>query len=191
MYIYFNPADKVITKVFKVKVTIDGNMSEWAYITGTETPSSICRAMKVSNDDDNLYIYVSSVQGSRGGQLWGSTGGYYYFDFDLDNNSSTGTSQGSNAGLECYMHLYLFSGSSSEPEVGLYGDGGSGHSTMSIENIKVDGVVAGTASDSLIEIEISIPRSNLPSTLVAGQTIRVLSWRSKDGSNIEQTYTIL
>lgn len=191
MYIYFNPADKVITKVFKVKVTIDGNMSEWAYITGTETPSSICRAMKVSNDDNNLYIYVSSVQGSRGGQLWGSTGGYYYFDFDLDNNSSTGTSQGSNAGLECYMHLYLFSGSSSEPMVGLYGSGGDGHSTMSIENIEVDGVVAGTASDSLIEIEISVPRSNLPSTLVAGQTIRVLSWRSKDGSNIEQTYTIL
>jgi hypothetical protein len=62
---------------------------------------------------------------------------------------------------------------------------------MSIENIEVDGVVAGTASDSLIEIEILVPRSNLPSTLVAGQTIRVLSWRSKDGTNIEQTYTIL
>ena len=193
MYIFFNPADNggTITKAFIVKVTIDGNMSEWQHVTGVETPDNICKSMKVSYDDDNLYIYVASVQGSRGSQLWGNTGGYYYFDFDLDNNKSTGVSEGSNGGLECYMHLYLFSGSASSPSIGLLSNIGDGHSTMSVNGIEAKGVVAGTDSDSLIEIELSIPRTNLPSELVAGQKIRILSWRSKDGTKIEQTYTIL
>lgn len=168
-----------------VTITIDGGMSEWAAIPGKETPNNICKVMKVYNDADNFYFYVASEPGSRGNALWGEGAGYYYFDFDLDNDASTGIAEGSREGLESYMYLYLFGGSAEAPFIQATPDGGGAE--MSIEGIAAAGVIA----TNLIEIELSVPRANLPSEVTAGQKIRIISWRSKDGTVIENTYTVL
>lgn len=165
-------------------IAIDGDMSDWDAIEGDSTPDKICKELKLYNDADNFYIYVSSAPGSRGSQLWGDEAGYYYFDFDLDNDVTTGVKEGSNEGFEAYMYLFLFGGSADAPII-KESPNGSGSS------MTIDGIVAkGVITDELIEIELSVPRANLPE-VTAGQTIRLLTWRSKDGSKNTVIYTVL
>lgn len=174
--------EEYIPNAPKVTIAIDGNMSDWAAIPGASTPSNVCKEMKIASDDDNIYFYVSSAPGPRGDQLWGS--GYYYFDFDLDNNPATGEyTEDSRGKVEAYMYLYLFGGSSSEPSIVL-NPAGSG-SGMTISSIVAKGII----TTELIEIELSVPRSNLPA-ITSGQAIRFISWRSKDGTVIEYTCKI-
>ena len=166
-------------------ITIDGDMSDWASVEGVSTPSNICKEMKVTNDDENFYFYLASEPGPRGSTLWGESAGYYYLDFDLDNDATTGDDEGSRKGFEAYTYLYLFGGSADSPYIVESPKGTSSH------GVKTSGIVAkGVISSELIEIELSIPFANFDAAPVAGQTIRVLSWRSKDGSVIEQTYTV-
>lgn len=167
-----------------VNITVDGDMSDWAAVEGAATPSAICKEQKVWNDEDNFYLYVSSAPGSRGAQLWGEAAGYYYFDFDLDNDPATGeNAEGSRGNFESFMYLYLFNGSAEAPVIAAAPSGGA--KGMVITDIAAAGVI----TDELIEIELSVPRANLPA-VAAGQTIRVVSWRSKDGTVIEQTYQV-
>ena len=168
-----------------VSITIDGDMSEWASVSGTSTPSNVCREMKVMNDADNFYFYLKSVPGSRGSQLWGENAGYYYIDFDLDDDSETGDSEGSRTGFEAFSYLFLFGGTADAPVIVANPNGSGTH--MSISNILAKGVIGS----EYIEIELSIPRSNLPSAVTTGQIIRILTWRSKDGTEIEQRYAVL
>ena len=165
-------------------IVIDGDLSDWADIPGAATPGNICKEMKIINDDDYFYFYLSSAPGNRGSQLWGETAGYYYLDFDLDNNAATGDhTQGDYGAFEAFMYLYIFGGSADDPYIKENPNGGGSGMT-------IDGIVAdGNITDELIEIEMSVPRENLPA-VQSGKTIRVLSWRSKDGTVIEQTYKV-
>ena len=167
-------------------VTIDGDMSDWADVVGVETPDNICKAMKINNDEDNFYFYLASEPGPRGSQLWGPSAAYYYLDFDLDNDPSTGgETEGSRGTVEAYTYLYLFGGSADAPEIAENPSGTGSH------GVAIDGIVAkGVITDELIEIELSIPRANFKENPAAGQEIRVISWRSKDGTVIEQIYTV-
>ena len=166
-------------------IVIDGKMSDWTSVEGVSTPGSVCKEMKVTNDDENFYFYLASEPGPRGSTLWGESAGYYYLDFDLDNDASTGVAEGSREGFEAYTYLYLFGGSADSPYIVESPKGTSSY------GVKTSGIVAkGVISADLIEIELSIPFANFDAAPVSGQTIRVLSWRSKDGSVIEQTYTV-
>lgn len=170
-----------------VNITIDGNMSEWADIPGAETPNNVCKVMKVYNDANNFYLYIACAPGSRGAELWGESAGYYYFDFDLDNNPETGDyeeTSGNNGFFEAFMYLHIFGGTADDPYIKT-APNGSGKG-MSIENISSSGVV----TDELIEFELSVPRADMPE-VSAGQKIRVLSWRSKSGTDITLYYTVL
>lgn len=191
LYIYFNPTNGDVTSRFVPKITIDGDMSEWNHVsTGASTPDNICKEMKVMNDDTNFYIYLKCVRGSRT-DFWGQ-GCYYYIDFDLDNDASKGhtESSGHNDGMECYMYFKPFGGSAEAPEI--YVSPEINPSYMTASGIVIKGVVSGTGETDPIEIELSIPRANLPATpvITTGSVIRVVSWRSKDGSKIELTYTL-
>ena len=164
-------------------ITIDGDMSDWDEIEGAETPDAICKVMKVTNDDNNFYVYLASEPGSRGSQLWGDEAGYYYLDFDWDNNEETGIAENKNPGFDCWCYLYIFGGSAEAPIIKEHPNG-SGQE-MSISNITAKGVI----TDTLIEIELSIPRADMVD-VAAGTETRILSWRSKDGTKITQTYTV-
>lgn len=171
-----------------VAITVDGDMSEWASVTGTETPGNVCREMKVMNDSDSLYFYLKSIPGARGDQLWGENAGYYYIDFDLDDDPDTGDyTEGERGKVEAWMYLYLFGGTSSNPII-VRNPGGS-KKGMQITGIVAKGVISNEG-DKFIEIELSIPRANLPS-MKADDIIRLISWRSKDGTVIEQRYVVL
>ena len=164
-------------------INIDGDMSDWADIKGAETPDAICKVMKVFNDDTNFYVYLASAPGGRGSQLWGDAAGYYYLDFDWDNDETTGIAENKNPGFDCWCYLYIFGGTADAPIIKLNPNGHG--EEMSIKNITAKGVI----TDSLIEIELSIPRADMV-PVDAGTTTRILSWRSKDGSKITQTYTV-
>ena len=164
-------------------ITIDGDMSDWADIEGAETPDAICKVMKVYNDDTNFYVYLASEPGGRGDQLWGEASGYYYLDFDWDNDESTGIAENKNPGFDCWCYLYIFGGTAEAPIIKEHPNGEG--KKMSIANITAKGII----TDSLIEIELSIPRADMEAVDAGAQT-RILSWRSKDGSKIFQTYTV-
>ena len=166
-----------------VKITIDGDMSEWAKVEGVETPDNICKVMKVTNDDDNFYVYLASAPGSRGNALWGEEAGYYYIDFDWDNNDTTGIAENSNPGFDCWFYMYVFGGTADAPFIKEHPNGSG--KQMSIENITAKGVI----TSDLIEIELSIPRKDMVA-VTAGTQTRILSWRSKDGTKITQIYTV-
>lgn len=167
-----------------VSIVIDGSFTDWSTVEGASTPSSVCKELKVVNDNDNFYIYISCEPGARGDELWGDEAGYYYFDFDLDNNPETGDfEEGSNGKFEAYMYLFVFGGTSESPLIKLNPNG-------SAKGMTIDGIVAkGTITGELIEIEMSVPRANLPA-VDANQFVRLLSWRSKGGSKISNTFKV-
>lgn len=169
-------------------IIIDGGFDDWATFAGVESPTTVSRLMKITNDSDNIYLYVVSERNSRTNEdgFWGGSGGYYYFDFDLDNNTETGEYPDSSYGkFEALTYLYLFGGTKDEPTIV------SSPSGSSSSGISTSGIIAkGTVTADLIYIELAIPRANISSTITAGQTIRVLSRRSKDGNPLEYTYVI-
>lgn len=168
---------------FDAAIEIDGDMSDWAEIEGVETPDNICKVMKVTNDAKYFYVYLASAPGSRGAQLWGDQAGYYYLDFDWDNNEETGIAENNNPGFDCWCYLYIFGGTADNPEIKLHPNGSG--TEMSIANITAMGVITA----DLIEIELSIPRADMVA-VAAGTETRILSWRSKDGTKIQQIYTV-
>jgi hypothetical protein len=168
---------------FVPAINVDGDMSDWAGIAGEETPDNICKVMKVTNDSKYFYVYLASAPGSRGSQLWGDAAGYYYLDFDWDNNEETGIPENSNPGFDCWCYMYIFGGTAEAPIIKEHPNGSG--TQMSIDNITAKGVI----TDELIEIELSIPRRDMVA-VEAGTETRILSWRSKDGTKIFQTYTV-
>ena len=163
-----------------VSITIDGDMSDWAGIAGVETPDAVCKIAKVWNDADNYYFYLASEPGPRGSQLWGSA--YYYIDFDLDNDSTTGEEEKNGVGglWDAYTYFNFFVGTAEAPEIAENPGGTGSH------GITHDGVVAkGIITDTLIEIELSIPRANIKDNGGnAGDVITIGTSRSKDGTKI-------
>ncbi|MBO4634568.1 MAG: fimbrillin family protein [Bacteroidales bacterium] len=164
-------------------IVIDGDMSDWAGIEGAETPENVCKVMKVTNDANYFYVYLASEPGPRGDRLWGDYAGYYYLDFDWDNDESTGIAENNNPGFDCWCYLYFFGGDAENPYIKEHPNGHG--ESMSIDNLTAKGVI----TDELIEIELSIPRSDM-APVKAGALTRILSWRSKDGTKIYLNYEV-
>ena len=186
MYIYFNPANKDITKVFYPKITIDGVYSEWSSISGTETPDAICKVMKATSDLNNYYFYLVSDATKRAlTEVYTVNDGYYYLDFDLDNNPETGDKKdGSNGFFEALTYIRLFSSDGTTITINNspYVSTSNGVSSSGVE-------AKGSVAEGLMYFEIKIPRANLPA-VSSGQTIRILSWRSKGVSILEYTFNV-
>ena len=186
MYIYFNPANGDVTKVFYLKITIDGDYSEWSTIGGTETSSNICKLMKATSDLNNYYFYLVSDATERAlNETYNVDSGYYYLDFDLDNNPDTGDrTEGDNGKFEVFTYLKLFSSNGTTITINdpPYVSTSNGVSSSGVE-------AKGSVAGGLMHFEIKIPRANLPA-VSSGQTIRVLSWRSKGGSVIEYSFDV-
>ena len=184
MYIYFNPADKVITKVFKVKVTIDGDMSEWAFISGVTGTNSVYLEFKASYDKDNLYFYSKRNWQTN---LWasGSSSAYiYYFIADSDSSNGYTNSNLSDVPIDAHFYLHLFNGTSESPA--FYTDKKGGSSYCSYSNVSVAGY---TDKSTVVETEISIPRSD--ANVVSGGTYKFYTYGSKDAGNMDKQYVQL
>ena len=186
LYIYFNPTTDDITPRFIPKITIDGDYSDWSTVGGTETPSEICKWMKAISDESNYYIYLVSDATKRAlTESYSYSEGYYYLDFDLDNNPETGDRIENNRKFEAFTYLRLFQSDGTTITLSdgpYYVSTSNGVSSSGIES-------KGSVADGLMYFEIKIPRANLPA-VSSGQTIRILSWRSKGGSVIEYSFDV-
>ncbi|MBR2227394.1 MAG: SusF/SusE family outer membrane protein [Bacteroidales bacterium] len=172
-----------------VKITIDGDMSDWADIEGA-TSDGVYKSLKATNDDEFFYIY-SMRNKKRGNELWGTNKGYYYYDFDMDNNPDTGDyAEGSHGGFEAWMYLYLFGGTPEAPDFWESPKGDGKPSSSVIADVLCKGVVDDNpAEDGLIQTEVRIPRANLPA-VEKGQTISITSWGNKDANLMKVTFTV-
>ena len=171
------------------KITIDGDMSDWADIEGA-TSDGVYKVLKATNDDEFFYIY-SMRNKKRGNELWGSNKGYYYYDFDMDDNAETGDyAEGSHGSFEAWMYLYLFGGTPEAPDFWESPKGDGKPSSSVIADVLCKGVVDDNpAEDGLIETEVRIPRANLPA-VEKGQTISITSWGNKDANLMKVTFTV-
>ena len=168
-----------------VKITIDGNMSDWAAIEGTvleptgaegEEGAQAIKELKGFVDADYVYVYVKRVKLGRWTQLFGSgNAGYYYFDFDLDNNPETGDhAEHAKGSFESWCFLYIFGGSADAPEFRAT-PAGEGHG-MKIDNVLCNGCVTADA----VEVEVRFPRADLAE--ITADSISVSVWGNKDGN---------
>lgn len=167
-------------------ITIDGDMSDWAGISGTVLEPSgeegvegaqAIWEVKGYTDANNVYVYVKRAKLGRWTQLFNGTNnaGYYYFDFDLDGNAETGdNAEHNNGNFESWCYLYIFEGSSTEP-VFRATPPGEGHG-MTITNVNCKGVISADA----VEVEVAFPRADLAA--ITGENITVGVWGNKDGN---------
>ncbi len=171
---------------FVPAITIDGSFSDWSAVGGTETPSDICKVMKATSDKYYYYLYLVSDATKRAlTEVYEFDSGYYYLDFDLDNDPATGSyTENSNGNFEAYTYMRLFKsdGTTISFNENPYVSTSNGVSSAGV-------VAKGVVDAGLMHIEIKIPRGNLPS-VSSGQTIRILSWRSKGGSVIEYSFEV-
>ena len=166
-----------------VNISVDGDMSDWANVSGTVREPDSGNAIweiKGAADADYIYVYIKRAKIGRWGDLWGgdsSNAGYYYYDFDLDNNAETGEyAENSHGNYEAYTYLYIFGGTKDAPVFRATPPGSA--KGMSIDNVRC----AGTVTDDAVEVEIAFPRADLPA--ISGDTISVSSWGNKDANPV-------
>ena len=156
------------------KITIDGDMSDWANVQGVAGEGGTNAAFKVASDADNLYFYVKRTT-NRMADLWGGNG-YHYYTFDLDSNPETGVELWGNGPYEMLLVIYPYDGSADAPAFGIAKAG-----TVAPEGYTVDhAVIKGVVTDSGVETEISVPRSDLMA--IPTTPVTVYYWSNKDGS---------
>lgn len=157
-----------------VEIKIDGDMSEWAGIEGASA-DGINAAFKVASDETNLYFYVKR-SAERMAEVW-EGGAYHYYTFDLDGNPDNGETLWGNGPYDLILVVYPYAGSASSPAFGIAKAGAAAPGTCTVANAVIQGVV----TESGVETEIAIPRSDLlamPSTPVT-----VYSWSNKGGGD--------
>ena len=162
-----------------VKITIDGDMSDWAGVTTgvvTEADPGVYQAFKVYNDDNNIYFY--SKRDNRDA-IWGGNG-YFYYDIDADNNAETGVEKDGIGGLETWMYIKPFAGSADAPAFATEVKGDAHPSKSVIANLHFSGL----NSESYVEVEVSVPLAD--AGVKKGDTILVYSWSNKDGYDVQK-----
>ena len=161
-----------------VKITIDGDMSEWADVkTGVSSESGPYYEFKVAYDDENLYFY--SKRDFRN-TYWAGNG-YFYYGIDEDNNEATamGDPQGM-PGADEWVLIYPFGGTNDAPVIpGTPVKGGlnSWDPYAYPENS-----LAGKIGTQYVETEFKCPRSALK---IKAGTVKIYSWGNKDAANFK------
>lgn len=156
-------------------ITIDGDMSDWASITGVTEGT---HTFKATSDANNIYLYSKRANSGRYSDIWGGTG-YVYFGFDLDNNSETGDGEKADWGTgkwETLILTYPYAGSADAKAI-ADAVGGSWWilpDSFSIGNLKFKGVV----EDDGAAVEFSIPRADIAT--IPATEITIKAWGNKD-----------
>ena len=184
MYIYFNPVNGDITKVFKVKVTIDGDMSEWELIdTKVDGINDYYLEFKATYDADNLYFYTKR---NWRVDLWEEKAYVYYYFADSD--SSTG-SRATNldpsvTDIDYYLYFYPFTGTSDSPSFPSSNPSGGG--SIIRTNLTLAGKTDGSTT---VEIEVCIPRTD--AHVISGEIYKIYTYASKNGGDMNHQYISL
>ena len=187
----FNPAntricikDIIIEEVESPAAVIDGDMSEWSGVTtGLTHEGGAYVAFKVAADSENLYFYTKR-DATRIGDIWGKNG-YIYYCLDTDNNAETGDGTlWGNGPFEAVMAIFAFDGTMDAPEFGFFGDTTIMPATCTLANAKIAGKVV---ADTSVEIEVSIPRADLPA--IPSGEFSIVTWGNKGADDAHQKWT--
>ena len=155
-------------------ITIDGDMSDWAAIEGA-SGEGINAAFKVASDDKNIYFYVKRTT-ERMSEIWGGAC-YHYYCFDTDNDPATGVELWGNGPYELLLVVYPYAGSADAPAFGIAKAGATMPESYTVANAVIKGVV----TDSGVETEVAIPRSDILS--MPASPVTVSSWSNKGGGD--------
>ena len=158
------------------KITIDGDMSDWANVAGAAAEGSqINAAFKVASDENNIYFYVKRTT-ERMADVWGGAA-YHYYTFDLDGDATTGEELWGNGPYEILLVIYPYAGSADAPAFGIANAGTAVPGGCSVENAVIKGVV----TESGVETEIAVPRADL--IAIPKTPVTVYSWSNKGGGD--------
>ncbi|MBQ3765496.1 MAG: SusF/SusE family outer membrane protein [Bacteroidales bacterium] len=166
-----------------VRITIDGDMSEWAGVTDQVSSTKeepVYMLFKVANDDE--YIYFYSKRDNRSA-IW-NRGGYIYYDIDADNNPETGVEK-EIPGLEMWLYFFPF-----DAEGTIATDIGSGSAYPS-KDVFNSFSFAGAVSETFVELEARMSLSD--AGVKKGDVIAVYTWSNKSGDDLKKTpitYTV-
>lgn len=172
----------IVVEEFGIK--IDGNMAEWDGVTtGLTHEGGAYVAFKVAADSENLYFYTKR-DATRIGDIWGKNG-YIYYCLDTDNNAETGDGTlWGNGPFEAVMAIFAFDGTMDAPEFGFFGDTTIMPATCTLANAKIAGKVV---ADTSVEIEVSIPRADLPA--IPSGEFSIVTWGNKGADDAHQKWT--
>ena len=166
-----------------VRITIDGDMSEWAGVTDQVSSTKeepVYMLFKVANDDE--YIYFYSKRDNRSA-IW-NRGGYIYYDIDADNNPETGVEK-EIPGLEMWLYFFPF-----DAEGTIATDIGSGSAYPS-KDVFNSFSFAGAVSETFVELEARMSLSD--AGVKKGDVIADYTWSNKSGDDLKKTpitYTV-
>ena len=159
----------------------DNSFADWDLISGSTNGYT---TVKAAADATYLYVYFKRTNGGRYSEIWktsGNNGAYVYVALDVDENSANGEKAGDGSGpYDFYGYFYPFGAYVSDPEsytVALQSTGSSGPSPYTLTNL----TLRGSADASAVEVELKIPRSDLP-TISSSKTTTIYVWGNKDMS---------
>ena len=158
----------------ETKITIDGDMSDWANVQGA-TGEGINSVFKVSSDENNIYFYVKRTT-ERMADIWGGAA-YHYYTFDLDNDPATGVELWGNGPYELLLVIYPYAGTADAPAFGIANAGTAAPDSYTVDNAVIKGVV----TESGVETEIAVPRADIMT--IPTTPVTVYSWSNKGGGD--------
>ena len=173
----FNAGTVTVGEPFVPAVTIDGNFDDWASVaSATEGYHTI----KITSDEKNVYFYSLRSKEGRYSEIWGGSG-YIYIGVDGDNNMETGVSLWGNGPYEFVGVFYPYAAA------GTF-KANPGDACMPDTFTRANATCAGKESDAGAEVEICVPRKDLPAFPATEMTI--YSWGNKDLSKVSIKATL-
>ena len=162
---------------FVPAVTIDGNFDDWASVaSATEGNHTI----KITSDEKNVYLYSLRSKEGRYSEIWGGSG-YVYIGVDGDNNMETGVSLWGNGPYEFVGVFYPYAAA------GTF-KANPGDACMPDTFTLANATCAGKESDAGAEVEICVPRKDLPAFPATEMTI--YAWGNKDLNKVSIKATL-
>ena len=163
---------------FVPAVTIDGNFDDWASVaSATEGNHTI----KITSDEKNVYFYSLRAKEGRYSEIWGSKSGYVYIGVDGDNNMETGVELWGNGPYEFVGVFYPYAAA------GTF-SANPGDACMPDTFTLANATCAGKESDAGAEVEICVPRKDLPAFPATEMTI--YAWGNKDLTKVSIKATL-
>ena len=159
-------------------ISIDGSLAEWAAIPGQTNGNN---TVKVASDNTNIYIYTKRTNAGRYSEIWGGAG-YVYVGFDVDGNSTNGESLNDNGP---YDFVGFFNPFDTAYTINLVSIGSYVPSPYTLANM----TIAGAADADAAEIEICLPRADIP-TISTSIPTTITVWGNKDMSKVSISKTL-